>query len=98
MVRLSKQQLVDCSWGSGNHGCKGGHYAAALSWVYVHGISTAKSYGKYLGQVRSGLVCCNQLIERVDHGRNTITTSNLILTWKKVCQCAAYYYDDFNPR
>ena len=51
MVRLSKQQLVDCSWGSGNHGCKGGHYAAALSWVYVHGISTSKSYGKYLGQV-----------------------------------------------
>ncbi|XP_057293045.1 uncharacterized protein LOC130621724 isoform X2 [Hydractinia symbiolongicarpus] len=50
LVEVSPQQLVDCSWGYGNHGCKGGHYAAALSWIYVHGISTDKSYGKYLGQ------------------------------------------------
>ena len=51
-MELSAQQLVDCSWGTGNHGCKGGHYAAALSWIYTHQISTDKSYGKYLGQVR----------------------------------------------
>ncbi|XP_065665108.1 uncharacterized protein LOC100201231 isoform X3 [Hydra vulgaris] len=50
LIEVSSQQLVDCSWGYGNHGCKGGHYASALSWIFTHGVSTDKSYGKYLGQ------------------------------------------------
>eukprot|EP00794_Sanderia_malayensis_P004561 gene4561-5158_t len=50
LVELSSQQILDCSWGSGNHGCKGGHYAAALSFLYLHGGATFDSYGKYLAQ------------------------------------------------
>ena len=50
-MELSSQQILDCSWGSGNHGCKGGHYAAALSFLYLHGAATLDSYGKYLAQV-----------------------------------------------
>ncbi|KAK3752750.1 hypothetical protein QZH41_018716 [Actinostola sp. cb2023] len=50
LVELSAQQIIDCSWGSGNHGCRGGFYNKALSWIYLHGIATAKSYGPYLAQ------------------------------------------------
>lgn len=50
LVELSAQQIVDCSWGSGNHGCRGGWYNKALSWIYLHGVAKAKNYGPYLAQ------------------------------------------------
>ena len=51
MVEISKQQIMDCSWGSGNHGCRGGFPAKALAWIVRNGVATKKSYGPYLGQV-----------------------------------------------
>ncbi|XP_067033013.1 uncharacterized protein [Acropora muricata] len=50
LLELSAQQIIDCSWGSGNHGCRGGWYNKALSWVYMNGVAEAKNYGPYLAQ------------------------------------------------
>lgn len=51
MVDLSVQQIVDCSWGFANKGCKGGYPYRAMQWIVKHGgIATRKSYGNYLAQ------------------------------------------------
>ncbi|XP_078362424.1 uncharacterized protein LOC144646642 [Oculina patagonica] len=50
LEELSAQQIIDCSWGSGNHGCRGGWYNKALSWIYLNGVAKAKNYGPYLAQ------------------------------------------------
>ncbi|XP_066922832.1 counting factor associated protein D-like [Clytia hemisphaerica] len=50
MEQLSIQQLLDCSWGYNNNGCRGGWSWRAFQFVKDHGIATRKSYGKYLGQ------------------------------------------------
>lgn len=51
LIKLSEQQIVDCSWGFGNKGCKGGYPYRAMQWIIKHGgIATRKSYGKYLAQ------------------------------------------------
>jgi len=48
---LSEQQIVDCSWGFGNKGCKGGYPYRAMQWILKHGgIATQTSYGNYLAQ------------------------------------------------
>ena len=55
-MEISKQQIIDCSWGSGNHGCRGGFPAKALAWVARNGVATKKSYGPYLGEVSMGFL------------------------------------------
>lgn len=52
MEELSVQQLIDCSWGYENNGCRGGWSWRAFQFVKDHGLATRKSYGKYIGQVR----------------------------------------------
>lgn len=48
-IRLSQQQLMDCSWGFGNNACDGGEDFRAYEYILKHGLSTEDSYGAYLG-------------------------------------------------
>ncbi|XP_046857407.1 LOW QUALITY PROTEIN: cathepsin K-like [Xenia sp. Carnegie-2017] len=50
LTTLASQQILDCSWGSGNEGCKGGWYSKAFSWVYLHSLRSEQNYGRYMAQ------------------------------------------------
>ncbi|XP_068679493.1 counting factor associated protein D-like [Montipora foliosa] len=50
LVDISEQQLMDCSWGFGNSGCRGGFSWKALVWARKHGVASSHSYGRYLAQ------------------------------------------------
>ncbi|XP_070555832.1 digestive cysteine proteinase 1-like [Ptychodera flava] len=51
LVRLSQQNLVDCSWGYGNNGCYGGEQFRSFQWVIANGgIASEEEYGPYMGQ------------------------------------------------
>ncbi|KAI2805444.1 hypothetical protein BLOT_004441 [Blomia tropicalis] len=50
LVKLSQQQLVDCSWSEQNNGCDGGEDFRSYKYLMkAGGIATADSYGPYLG-------------------------------------------------
>lgn len=59
MVRLSEQQMIDCTWNikgvwkdQGNHGCHGGMAWKVFFWAKSgNTLATSKSYGAYRGQV-----------------------------------------------
>lgn len=50
LLRVSEQQLIDCSWQQGDNGCDGGEDFRAYSYLQsVGGISLDEDYGGYLG-------------------------------------------------
>lgn len=68
---ISEQQLMDCSWGFGNSGCRGGYSWRALVWAKKHGVASSHSYGRYLAQV----CCCQGLLLSGQQNPN-MTTDN----------------------
>ncbi|XP_047988539.1 LOW QUALITY PROTEIN: pro-cathepsin H-like [Leguminivora glycinivorella] len=46
-IKLSEQALIDCSWGFGNKGCKGGNHTNSYSWIKKHGLPLQQHYGAY---------------------------------------------------
>lgn len=51
LVRLSQQELMDCSWGEGNNACDGGEDFRAYQYIMKNGgLTTEEQYGGYLGQ------------------------------------------------
>jgi len=47
LIRLSKQQLIDCAGSAGNQGCNGGLMDSAFTWVARHGGMTSEAYYPY---------------------------------------------------
>jgi C1A family cysteine protease len=53
LVRLSQQELMDCSWDQGNNACDGGEDFRAYQWIMANGgLATEEDYGSgaYLAQ------------------------------------------------
>ena len=51
LIRLSEQQLIDCSWQQGDNGCDGGEDFRAYEYITRNGgLALNEDYGGYMGQ------------------------------------------------
>lgn len=50
ITSLSEQQLLDCSWEHGNHGCGGGNMEPAIAYLSKHGGALLAEDYPYIGQ------------------------------------------------
>ena len=64
LVRLSQQELMDCSWGEGNNACDGGEDFRAYEWIMKHGLASEEDYGPYLAVVSSVHLTLDRCIVR----------------------------------
>ncbi|XP_061192572.1 digestive cysteine proteinase 1-like [Saccostrea echinata] len=73
LVRLSQQQLMDCSWGEGNNACDGGEDFRAYDWIMKNGgLTSEELYGPYLAQ--DGM--CNKTITPVAKLKNYVNVTS----------------------
>jgi len=49
LVKLSEQELVDCSWNEGNGACDGGLDYQAYHYIMKYGLASTDQYGAYQG-------------------------------------------------
>ncbi|XP_022690904.1 digestive cysteine proteinase 2-like [Varroa jacobsoni] len=49
LIRFSEQQLIDCSWSSGNDACDGGLDFISYDYIKKYGLSSDEQYGPYRG-------------------------------------------------
>ena len=61
-MRLSQQELMDCSWGEGNNACDGGEDFRSYQWIMKHGQATEGDYGQYKAQVGDRYKCLIRLL------------------------------------
>ncbi|XP_056019981.1 digestive cysteine proteinase 1-like [Ostrea edulis] len=73
LVRLSEQQLMDCSWGEENNGCDGGNDHGAYQWIMKNGgLTSEELYGPYLAQDGK----CNKAITPVVQLKNYVNVTS----------------------
>lgn len=73
LVRLSQQQLMDCSWGEGNNACDGGEDFRAYQWMMKNGgLTSEELYGPYKAQDGK----CNKTITPIVQLKNYVNVTS----------------------
>ncbi|BFY99921.1 hypothetical protein BsWGS_02961 [Bradybaena similaris] len=82
LIRLSQQELVDCSWGEGNNGCDGGEDYRSYKFLLANGgLTSEEQYGQYLA---IDSLCKKNLVHPVVQITNYTTLPQGDLTTLKV--------------